>query len=350
VLRVVLCHSRKGYSEAAYRQTTEAFVRCLENAFWAFGGVPRRLVTDNLRAAVTRADWFDPELNPKVQSFCQHYGVVLLPTRPRMPRHKGKVERGVDYVQDNALKGRTFASLEEENRFLCDWERSVADTRVHGTTRQQVSKLFAEVERPALQALPAERFSFFHEGQRSVHRDGHVEVDKAYYSVPPEYVTRKVWARWDARVVRIFNQRLEQIALHVKHEPGRFSTHGQHIAAEKINSVERGAAWLLSQIRRLGTHSTRWSEAVIAVRGIEGVRVLQGLLSLARRHPCAAIERACEVAAASGCYHLRTLRTLLQRHADQQEQFDFMSEHPLIRDLADYGQFVHTSFQKEPMP
>jgi len=106
----------------------------------------------------------------------------------------------------------------------------------------------------------------------------------------------------------------------------------------------------LSQIRRLGTHSTRWSEAVIAVRGIEGVRVLQGLLSLARRHPCAAIERACEVAAASGCYHLRTLRTLLQRHADQQEQFDFMSEHPLIRDLADYGQFVHTSFQKEPVP
>ena len=350
VLRVVLCHSRKGYSEAAYRQTTEAFVRCLENAFWAFGGMPRRLVTDNLRAAVTRADWFDAELNPKVQSFCQHYGVVLLPTRPRMPRHKGKVERGVDYVQDNALKGRTFSSLEEENRFLCDWERSVADTRVHGTTRQQVSKLFADVERPALQVLPAERFPFFHEGQRSVHRDGHVEVDKAYYSVPPEYVTRMVWARWDARVVRIFNQRFEQIALHVKHEPGRFSTHGQHIAAEKINSVERGAAWLLSQIRRLGTHSTRWSEAVIAVRGIEGVRVLQGLLSLARRHPCAAIERACEVAAASGCYHLRTLRTLLQRHADQQEQFDFMSEHPLIRDLADYGQFVHTSFQKEPVP
>jgi len=350
VLRVVLCHSRKGYSEAAYRQTTEAFVRCLENAFWAFGGVPRRLVTDNLRAAVTRADWFDPELNPKVQSFCQHYGVVLLPTRPYTPRHKGKVERGVDYVQDNALKGRTFASLEEENRFLCDWERSVADTRVHGTTRQQVSKLFADVERPALPALPVERFPFFHEGQRSVHRDGHVEVDKAYYSVPPEYVTRRVWARWDARVVRIFNQRLEPIALHVKHEPGRFSTHGQHIASEKINGVERGAAWLLSQIRHLGTQSTRWSEAVIAVRGIEGVRVLQGLLSLARRHPCAAIERACELAAASGCYHLRTLRTLLQRHAGQQEQFDFMTEHPLIRDLADYGQFVHTSFQKEPVP
>jgi transposase len=349
VLRVVLCHSRKGYSEAVYRQTTEAFLRCLENAFWAFGGVPQRLVTDNLRAAVTKADWFDPELNPKVQSFCQHYGVVLLPTRPYTPRHKGKVERGVDYVQDNALKGRIFSSLDEENRFLSDWERSVADTRVHGTTRQQVSKLFA-TERPALQALPTERFPFFHEGQRAVHRDGHVEVDKAYYSVPPEYLSRTVWVRWDARVVRVFNQRFDQIAMHVKHEPGRFSTQGQHIASEKISGVERGAAWLLARTRRLGAHSTRWSEAVIAVRGVEGVRVLQGLLSLAHRYPCAAIERACELADASGCYRLRTIRTLIQRHAAQQEQFDFMTEHPLIRDLADYGQFVHTSFQKEPAP
>jgi transposase len=350
VLRVVLCHSRKGYSEAVYGQTTEAFIRSVENAFCAFGGVPQRLVTDNLRAVVTRADWFDPELNPKVRSFCQHYNVVLLPTRPYTPRHKGKVERGVGYVQDNALKGRTFPSLDEENRFLGDWERSVADTRVHGTTRQQVSKLFADVERPALQALPVERFPFFHEGQRSVHRDGHVEVDKAYYSVPPEYLTRPVWVRWDARVVRIFNQRQEQIALHVKQQPGRFSTCGQHIASEKISGVERGAAWLLAQTRRLGTYSTLWSEAVIAVRGIEGVRVLQGLLSLARRYPGAAIERACEVAAAAGSYHLRTIRTLLQRHALQQQQFDFMTEHPLIRDLADYGQFVHTSFQKEPVP
>jgi transposase len=350
VLRVVLCHSRKGYSEAVYRQTTEDFVRCLENAFWSFGGVPRRLVTDNLRAAVSRSDWFDPDINPKVQSFCTHYGVVLLPTRPYTPRHKGKVERGVDYVQENALKGRTFASLEEQNRFLGEWERSVADTRVHGTTRQQVGKLFAEVERPVLQALPNERFPFFHEGQRSVHRDGHVEVDKAYYSVPPEYLARQVWVRWDARVLRIFNQKLEPIALHVKREPGGFSTQGEHIAAAKISGVERGAAWLLTQTRRLGTHSARWSEAVIAVRGIEGVRVLQGLLSLAGRHACAAIERACALACASGSYHLRTIRTLIQRDADRQEQFDFMTEHPLIRDLADYGQFVHSSFQKEPVP
>lgn len=114
VFRIVLSHSRKAYSEAVYRQTTEGFLRCLENAFWHFGGVPQRLVLDNLRAAVSKADWYDPELNPKVRSFGQHYGVVCWPTRPYTPRHKGKVERGVDYVQENALKGRTFASLEEQ--------------------------------------------------------------------------------------------------------------------------------------------------------------------------------------------------------------------------------------------
>ncbi len=247
VFRIVLSHSRKGYSEAVTRQTTDHFIRCLENAFWHFGGVPQRLVLDNLRAAVTKADWFDPDLNPKVRSFAQHYGVVLLPTRPYTPRHKGKVERGVDYVQENALKGRSFASLDEQNQFLMDWESTVADTRLHGTTRRQVGAHFADAERASLQALPLDRFACFQEGRRIVHRDGHVEIDRAYYSVSPEYLARQVWARWDGRVVRIFNDRLEQIALHIKREPGRFSTQRQHIADPKISSVERGAAWLLGK-------------------------------------------------------------------------------------------------------
>jgi transposase len=185
VFRLVLSHSRKAYSEAVYQQTTDNFLLCMENAFWSFGGVPETVVLDNLKAAVAQADWFDPELNPKVRSFAAHYGVAFLPTRPYTPRHKGKVESGVNYVQENALKGRAFSQLEEENAFLRTWEQSVADTRVHGTIRQQVSKVFSEVERPALRPLPAERLPFFYESRRKVHRDGHVEVAKAYYSVPP---------------------------------------------------------------------------------------------------------------------------------------------------------------------
>jgi len=350
VFRIVLSHSRKGYSEAVYRQTTDTFIACLENAFWYFGGTPQTLVLDNLKAGVEQADWFDPELNPKLRAFGEYYGIAILPTRPCTPRHKGKIESGVGYVKGNALKGHIFQSLEEENRHLLTWESTVADQRIHGTIRQQVGKLFAEVERPALRPLPAARFPFFHEGQRKVHRDGHVEVDKAYYSVPPEYLACTVWARWDTRTVRIFNDRFEQIALHVKRESGRFSTQDTHLAAEKISGVERGAAWLLSKVRLLGPQSARWGEGVMAARGIEGVRVLQGLLSLAKRHPGADLEKACQSAASYGSYRLRTIRELLKRQGAVQEQFTFMEEHPIIRSLSDYAALVQRSLRKEVSP
>jgi transposase len=347
VFRIVLSFSRKAYSEVVRRQTTEAFLRCLENAFWHFGGVPQRLVLDNLRAAVAKADWYDPDLNPKVRSFGQHYGIALLPTKPYTPRHKGKIERGIDYVQDNALKGRVFASLDEQNRHLLDWEQTVADTRIHGTNRRQVGALFTTVERAALQRLPLQRFPCFQEARRVVHRDGHVEVERAFYSVPPEYLARTVWVRWDGRLVRVFNDRLEPIALHVQHEPGRFSTQSQHLVGPKISGVERGAAWLLGQVRRLGPQSLRWAEAMLQARGVEGVRVLQGLLNLAHRHAGDAIERACDVASSHHAYRLRTLRRLLERQEPRQQSLPLLEEHPLIRDLSDYGQFVRAVFRRE---
>lgn len=346
VFRIVLSHSRKAYSEVVPRQTTEAFLRCLENAFVAFGGVPQRVVLDNLRAAVTKADWFDPDLNPKVRSFAQHYGTVFLPTKPRTPRHKGKIERGIGYVKSNALRGRTFASLEQQNQFLQNWEQQVADTRVHGTIRQQVGKLFVEAERPALRSLPLARFPCFSEGQRTVSRDGHIEVERAYYSAPPEYLGRRVWARWDGRTVRIFNQRFEQIALHVRHEPGRFSTQPGHIVNVKISGIERGAAWLLEKVRLIGPHCLRWAEAMLQARGVEGVRVLQGLLGLAKRYRAEQLEAACDTARSYGAYRLRTVRQLIDRDVPKQQEFAFTDEHPLIRPLSEYAQFVHDAFQK----
>jgi hypothetical protein len=96
---------------------------------------------------------------------------------------------------------------------LAHWEETVADTRIHGTTRQQVRAHFLAVEKPRLLPLPASLFPVFSEAPRKIHRDGYAEVDKAYYSVPPEYVRRKVGARWDAKIVRLFNERMEAIAI-----------------------------------------------------------------------------------------------------------------------------------------
>lgn len=350
VLRIVLSHSRKGYSEAVYRQTTDDFIRCLENAFHHFGGVPKTLVVDNLKAAVTKADWYDPEINPKIAAFCEHYGTILLPTKPYTPWHKGKVERQVGYVKNNGLKGRSFASLEDENAYLLHWENTIADTRIHGTTKKQVGKVFEEVERSALLPLPVERFACFREAQRRVHRDGHVEVDKAYYSVPPEYVGRQVWARWDGRIVRIFNDRLVQIAIHARHEAGRFSTQSQHIANEKIAGVERGTTALLQKVRLIGVHSSRWAESMLSERGIPGIRVLVGLNALAHRHSSTAIEQACEIAQTHGAYHLRSIRELIKRTAPKQEQFEFIECHPIIRSISEYGSLVRCALRRELAP
>ena len=345
LFRILLSYSRKAYSEVVWRETTETFIRCLENAFRTWGGVPKTLVIDNLRAAVTRADWYDPDLNPKVEAFARHYGTVILPTKPAMPRHKGKVERAVGYAQTNALKGRTFPSLTGENQHLAWWETNVADHRIHGTTRHQVQERFLKHERPALLPLPPMPFPCFEEAPRTVHRDAHVEVDKAYYSVPPEYVGRRVWVRWDARLVRIFNTAFTQIAVHVRHEKGRFSTDPKHLAAEKIAGVERGAEWLLRRVALIGPHTADWARAMLDARGIQGVRVLQGLLVLAGHHRGQAIEQACQSALPLGAFRLRALRDLIQGDT-RQETLDFATEHALIRPLIEYGRLIPVSFRE----
>jgi transposase len=336
LFRVVLSFSRKGYCEVVWRQDTETFLRCLENAFRHFGGVAKTVVIDNLKAGVLRADWYDPELNPKLASFATHYGTAILPTKPCHPRHKGKVESGVNYAQENAVKGRTFESLGAQNVFLAEWERSVADTRIHGTVRQQVGALFEASERAALQALPPSLFPSFHEARRKVHRDGHVEYAKAYYSVPPEFYGREVWVRAESALVRIFSDRMEQIALHVRADPGRFRTDAEHIHPHKRNAVERGAGHLLQQCQLIGAHSGAWATAMLDQRGVEGLRVLQGLLQLARKHPVAQVERATATAFRQGTWRLAAVRSLIEAGDGQAIQLDFLQEHPLIRSLDHY--------------
>ena len=335
LFRATLSFSRKGYSEVVWRQDTESFLRCLENAFRHFGGVPKTVIPDNLKAAVLQADWFDPELNPKLTSFAEHYGTVILPTKPRTPQHKGKVEAGVKYVQNNALKGRTFGSLAEQNQYLDQWESRVADTRIHGTVRQQVEALFTKQEKPALQPLPAGLFPCFHEARRSVHRDGYVEYKKAYYSVPPEHVGRQVWVRGDSKLLHIYTLQMRQIAVHTLAEAGRFATDQAHVHPHKRNAIERGGEYLLERCQLIGPHSGAWAAAMYGNRGLSGMRVLQGLLHLARKHPVGQLEAASEKALRHACWRLRDLRRLMEQ-GDQVVQVDFLQEHALIRDLSAY--------------
>jgi hypothetical protein len=155
-----------------------------------------------------------------------------------------------------------------------------------------------------------------------------------------------VWVRWDSHLVRIFNAQFVEIRLHARQEPGRYRTAPADISSKKIALVERGATDLLGRVRRIGPHAARWAETVLKERSIAGVRVLVGLLSLARRCSSLAVEQACELACAQGAYYLRQVRALLKEPVEQ-EQFEFMDEHSIIRSLHDYGTLVQVHFGVE---
>ena len=342
ILRMVLSFSRKGYSEAVFRQDSESFLLALENGLRHFGGSPRLLNLDNLKAGVLKADWTDPELNPRFAAFCRHYGMTPMPCRPHSPQHKGKVERSVAYVRGSALEGRAFGSLADLNLHLQQWEEAVADTRIHGTTRRQVGAMFGE-EREHLQELPAELFPAYQEGRRTVQRDGFVEVAKSYYEAPPEWIGRKVWVQWDGRRVAILSDRQECLAAHVRLEPGKFSrTRG-------VRGLDGGIDFSIRDCTRkaaaLGPAASQWAVRLVEERGAGAVRAIMGLCVLARTHRAAHIDAACARALAGAgagtALRLKDLRRLLGgAGAPGQKQQAFMNEHPVIRGLDHYGQFV----------
>jgi transposase len=198
IFRLTLSCSKHGYEEPLWSQDRDGFLRAHEHAFLRLGGVPKVIRHDNLKAAVVRACLYDPDVSEIYAAFAQHWGFVPLPSRPRHPQENGVAERSGGYVKSNALKGHRFDSLIALAEHLEHWNRTVAQVRIHGTTRQQVLRHFLEVEQPALQPLPTESFGLFQVGSRTVHPDGHIEVDGAFYSVPHTLVGAQVRAQWEA--------------------------------------------------------------------------------------------------------------------------------------------------------
>jgi len=340
VLRVVLSHSRKGYTEAMARQDTESFIRAIENAFRHFGGVPGLLVLDNLKAGVLKPCIYEPELNPKFESFCRHYATTPMPTRPRTPQHKGKVESDVSYVKNNALKARRFDSLAALNAHLRHWEKHVADLRIHGTTRKQVGACFAESEKPALRPLPDGLFPSFEEAPRKIQRDAYLSFKRAFYEVPPEYIGREVWVRSDGRIVRILNAKRQQIAVHPKLEAGKFS---KSLGVSGVpGSIEESLGyWVRRAAKDIGAQTGRWAAQLAARRKAAALRLLTALCNrLLPRHGARALEAACARASELDQYSYAELKTLLENPQPAQQTFGFLEENEIIRDMKAYSGFA----------
>ena len=332
VFRLTLGCSRHGYEEAVWDQKIETFLRLHERAFRDLGGVPRVIRHDNLKAAVVRACLFDPDTHPVYGAFAEHWGFTPLPTRPRNPRENGKQERSGGYVKDNALKGRRFDRLAEQNEHLRHWNRTIARLRIHGTTRKQVWTYFLEVERPALQSLPPEPFALFHSGTRVVHPDGHVEIRGAFYPAPSRLLGHKVDVRWDDRMVRIFFQDTLQ-ATHVRVPAGQYARTGE---ARAITSTQQ--AYLSKQLgrcERIGPALHGWAAEAIAERGVRALRLIQGAVALTRKYPREAVCRAAALALEHRRFRYKDLLRLVEQ-APKQQPLDLIVDHPSIRSLDHY--------------
>lgn len=339
LLLVTLSHSRKSYVEAVLSQNSESFLRSLENAFRHFGGVADRLCPDNLKAAVIKADWYEPELNPKLRDFAAHYGTAILPSRPYTPTDKGKVEAGVKYVKNNALKGKSFSSLLEVNEHLRWWTANVADKRIHGTTKRQVGAHFEQVEKAALKPLPDSLFPSYEEARRSVHRDSYIEVKGAYYEVPAQYIGKQVWVRWDAAMVRVFDARMEKLAVHTRLGKGQYT---EVLGAGGCRGgVVQSINYFRAKVIPMGGQVTAWADDMIAADKERALRRLQGLLSLKGRHKPARINEAARKARIHGQYTLRDLRRWLES-PHEQETFSFLQRHELIRNPHAYDSLAKT--------
>ena len=175
-----------------------------------------------------------------------------------------------------------------------------------------------------------------------------MEVAKAYYEAPPELIGRKVWVRWDARCVRLLNERMEQVALHTRLEPGRFS---RSLGAGGWSTPVRGTCkhWV-SRASVLGEHCGQWAQAAADARGPEAIRAIMGVCGLIEKHSAIALDAACAKALQNGCHSYKGIKALLGQEKDQ-AHFGFAESHPLIRNLGTYSDFItQTQTQNDNQP
>ena len=310
VFRMTLGHSRHGYEEAVWDQKLETFLRLHERAFRDFGGVPQVVRHDNLKAAVVRACYFDPDSHDVYLACATHWGFTPLPTQPVRPQENGKQERSGGYVKTNALHGRRFESLAAHNAFLHHWNRTVARLRIHGTTRRQVWTHFVDVEQPALRPLAGEPFPFFTSGERTVHTDGHVEVGGAFYPVPLAFLGQRLRVRVDAHLIRVFHGDT-LVAVHRRVAAGVFAPRAGE--AEASTRQQAYVDRLVGHCERVGPALKQWADAALAARGVRAIRLIQGVLGLTRRHPRERVLAAIRQAHAHQHFRYQTIRQLVER-------------------------------------
>lgn len=314
---MTLSFSRHQYATLVFDQKVATWLRCHREAFAAFGGVPRRVVIDNLKAAITKACGHDPVVQRSYREFAEHYGFLIAPCRPRTPEHKGKVESGVRYVDRNFLAGRPAETLEAANTALGRWVVEVAGLRCHGTTRKRPLDQFTRIEQAALLPLPAAPYDLGVWRQAKLHPDCHVVVDGAYYSAPYRLVGRTLWVRDNGTTVQIFHEH-ERLATHPWGPPGTRRTIADHYPPQKAAYLLATPQCCRHRAARIGVATTALIEALFGERPLDRLRAVQAVLRLGDKFGAARLERACQRALCYGETSPRVLRRILDQGLDSE--------------------------------
>lgn len=291
---MTLSWSRHTYVEFVFDQTIPTWINCHRNAFQFFGGCPKEVVVDNLKAAVIQHALEDSTLSEPYRKMARHYGFLIHPCRPHTPQHKGKVENGVHYVKRNLVAGSDFLDLRDANEKAIDWCMNRAGLRDHGTTHEQPLKRFRDTEQAVLFPLPAEPFDLRSVHPAKVQRDCHVIFAGSYYSAPHVYVGRKVDLYVYERVVQLY----DGVNLLVTHQratrKGQRFTLTEHYPTEKALYLTRTPAVCRELSEGIGPYCEEVVTHLFSVdRPTTNLRAAQALLRLCETYGKDRLEAAC---------------------------------------------------------
>lgn len=329
VFVMTLSYSRHQYGELVFDQKMPTWLACHRHAFEWFGGVPRRVVPDNLKAAVLAAALYDPVLGEPYRRLAQHYGFLVSPTRPRTPEHKGKVENGVHFVKRSFLAGQTFADIRVANDRLKEWIIERAGTRDHGTTHRPPLALFRAAEQPVLLPLPGEPFTLVETRRVKLHPDCHVVIDGSYYSAPYPHIGTVLDAYLFERVVQLFAG-VDLVATHPRAlARGEWHTRNEHYPPEKAGYLIKTPAYCRTVAAHIGPSTARVVEQLLAERPLDRLRAVQAILRLADTVGKGRLEAACTRARFfGGAVTYRRIKEILNGALDQVPLPDSPPERP----------------------
>jgi len=314
VFNMRLSYSRLDYYCKVYDQKVETFIAAHIHAFEFFGGVPQYVRIDNLKSAILKASFYEPVYQQAYKDFAAHYSFGPIPCRIRRPNDKGKVESGIKFVKSNFFKGRTFESGTDLGYQLKAWNRNVNE-RIHGTTRKVPLEVFTGKEKSCLGPLPPVRFSLAKISTRKVYHDCHIYVDYNYYSVPYEYVGKKVDVELTDSLVKVSYQG-SRIALHKRiTDKGVFSTIKSHYPAFKMFDATENQKIFRQKMKEMGPYCEKFFDKVLSQKPKSFSAIVRGVLSLKKLYPDSVIEASCKRALFYGAIEYRVVKSICKNSA-----------------------------------